>query len=130
MTFLADHNLEGQASILWDILSLEGWLDLLPLRLVTLHDVGLSHDSSDREVWRFAQTHELVLLTANRQMRGADSLEITIRQENRADSLPVVTVGNVARLVNQKYRVQCAVRLVEIALDIESYLGAGRVYIP
>jgi hypothetical protein len=33
MTFLADHNLEGQAVLLWGTLATEGWLTLLPLRV-------------------------------------------------------------------------------------------------
>ncbi len=37
MTVLADYNLEGQAILLWGTLATEGWLNLLPLRLVMFH---------------------------------------------------------------------------------------------
>ena len=67
MTVLADHNLEGQAVLLWGTLATEGCLTLLPLRLVMLHEVGLPADSTDRDVWRYAQTHQMVLLTGNRR---------------------------------------------------------------
>lgn len=53
ITVLVDHNMEGQATILWGTLATEGWLDLVPLRLVTFREVGLPVDSSDRVVWRF-----------------------------------------------------------------------------
>ena len=98
--------------------------------MLTFNDVGLRIDSSDREVWRFAQEHELILLTGNRNQAGEDSLEQTIRNENKPTSLPVVTVSVVDRLEERVYREQCAERLAEIILDIENNLGLGRIYIP
>jgi len=41
MTILVDHNMKGQALLLWGTLAAEGWFDLLSLRLVTFADVGL-----------------------------------------------------------------------------------------
>ena len=87
MMILADHNLEGQAILLWSTLAAEGWLDLLTLRLMTLRDVGLPNNSSDREVWRWAQAQQMILLTGNRRMKGANSLEQTIREENTPVSM-------------------------------------------
>ncbi len=57
-------------------------------------------------------------------------MEQVIRENNSLQSLPVVTIGNKERLDEQIYREQCASRLVEILLEIENYLGVGRVYIP
>ena len=108
----------------------EGWLKLLDIPMLTFTDVGLPTDSSDRDVWRFAQTRQLILLTGNRNKDGAESLEQTIREENTPGSLPVVTIGVVDRLDERAYREQCAERLVEIILNIENYLGVGRIYIP
>jgi hypothetical protein len=130
MTVLADHNLEGQAVLLWGTLATEGWLTLLPLRLVMLHEVGLPTDSTDRDVWRYAQTHQMVLLTGNRRKKGVDSLEQVIREENTPTSLPVITVARVNRLDERAYRERCSSRLIEIMLDIESYVGVGRIFIP
>jgi hypothetical protein len=130
MTVLADHNLEGQAILLWGTLATEGWLTLLPLRLVMFHEVSLPADSTDREVWRYAQTHQLVLLTGNRRKKGGDSLEQVIREENTPTSLPVITVARVNRLDERAYRERCSSRLVEIMLDIEIYVGVGRIFIP
>jgi len=72
----------------------------------------------------------MLLLTDNRNRRGEDSLEQTIREENSITSLPVLTLGNVARIVEQAYREQYVVRLVEIVLDLANYLGTGRLFIP
>jgi len=130
ITILADHNLEGQAVLLWGTLVAEGWLELCPAALVLFADVGLPLESSDRVVWRMAQTRGMILLTDNRSKRGEDSLEQTIREENTPTSLPVLTIGNVARLVERTYREQCAARLVEIVLDIDNYIGTGRLFIP
>jgi hypothetical protein len=130
MTVLADHNLEGQAVLLWGTLATEGWLTLLPLRLVTFQELGLPADSTDRNVWRYAQTHQMVLLTGNRRKKGVDSLEQVIREENTPTSLPVITVARVNRLDERAYRERCSSRLVEIMLDIENYVGVGRIFIP
>jgi hypothetical protein len=63
-------------------------------------------------------------------MKGDDSLEQVIREENTLQSLPVVTISNKERLDEHSYRERCASRLVEILFDIENYMGVGRVYIP
>ena len=90
----------------------------------------LTFDSSDRAVWRFAQDNQMILLTANRRMKGIDSLEQIIREENTSTSLPVLTIGSLDRFSDREYRAQCAVRLVDILLDLENYRGVGRIFIP
>jgi hypothetical protein len=50
----------------------------------------LAVNSDDRAVWRCAQANEMILLTANRSMKGKDSLEQVMREENTPTSLPVV----------------------------------------
>jgi len=130
ITFLADHNIEGHAALLWSALVTEGWLELLPLHLITFTDANLPFTSTDRDVWRFAQASQFVLLTGNRNMQGDDSLEETIREENQPTSLPVVTISNVYRMMERTYREQCAARLVEICLYLDDYRGAGRLFIP
>jgi hypothetical protein len=129
-TVLVDHNIEGQAALLWGVLAAEGWLELVPLVLVTFADAGLAVDRSDREVWRFAQAHGMILLTDNRNMDDEDPLEFTIREEATAMSLPVLTIGRIDRMDERDYRRRCAERLVEIALDVERYLGGSRIFIP
>ena len=127
---LVDHNLEGQAVLLWGTLQTSGWLDLIPMQMVRFADVGLAHNSSDREVWEYAQSNSMLLLTANRNMIGDDSLEEVLRTRNHADALPVITVSNGGRLFEYHYRELCAERLAEIALYLSNYLGAARLFIP
>ncbi len=130
MKVLLDHHMKRQGILLWATMGNEGWLKLLDIPMLTFDDVGLPIHSNDRDVWRFAQEKQLILLTGNRNRDGADSLEQTIRNENTPSSLPVITIGIVDQLEERAYREQCAERLVEIVLSIENYLGVGRIYIP
>ncbi len=130
MNFLIDHNIEGQSLVLFGSIIAEGWLDIVPIRFVSFDEVQLSITSSDRVVWRFAQENHMILLTANRSMKGEDSLEQVLREENLPTSLPIITIANVDRIVEREYRERCIDRLIEIALYIENYLGASRLFIP
>jgi hypothetical protein len=85
--------MEGYAVVLQGTLASIGWLELLSLRLATFREVGLSIGSSDRTIWRFAQANRMVLLTNNRNMKGKDSLEQVLREENTITSLPILTIG-------------------------------------
>ena len=127
---LIDHNIEGQGIILWGSLASEGWIELLQIKISTFRDVGLPFDSSDRDVWRFAQSNGMILITDNRNMDGTDSLEQTIRDEATSSSLPVLTIGKVGRFDEKDYRERCINRLLEIVIDFEGYMGTGRLYIP
>jgi len=93
-------------------------------------NVGLPFDSSDREVWRFAQANGMILLTNNRNMDNKDSLEQTLRDENALTSLPVLTIANVDRLSERLYRERCATQIIEIVIDLHENLGRSRIYIP
>lgn len=55
---------------------------------------------------------------------------VTFRDEGQATSLPVVTIGNLNRMVERSYREACATRLAEIAMYLDNYLGTGRQFIP
>lgn len=131
MKILVDHNIEGHAVRLWDTLVATKWSELLSIEIFMFVDVGLTVESNDRFIWRFTQAEQMFLLTDNRNMKGKDSLEQTIREENRSTSLPVLTIANVDRLINERtYREACAIRLAEIIIDLENYLGTGRLFIP
>ncbi len=130
ITILVDHDIEGQALTLWGTLAADGWLALLPMQLVTFAQVGLPMDSSDRVVWNTAQARNMILLTHNRNMKSEDSLEQTIRENNTPTSLPIITIGRIDRIREKSYRERCAIRLVEIGMEIENYLGAGRIFVP
>lgn len=130
MNFLIDHNIEGYAILLLGTLTAGGWLEIVPIEFVMFERVGLAINASDRVVWNFAQTNQMILLTANRSMKGIDSLEQTIQEENTENSLPVITIGNTDRMTNFEYRERCSIRLVEILLDLDNCVGAGRLFIP
>ena len=131
MILLIDHNLKGHAVVFFGAIASQGWLDIVPIQFATFDEMNLSIDSDDRVVWRFAQANQMILLTANRSMKGKDSLEQVMREENTSKSLPVITVSNADRLLHDsEYRGRCVESLIEIVLDIDTYLGARRIFIP
>jgi hypothetical protein len=130
MIVLVDYNLTGYVVLFQGTLAADGWLDLLSIRFMLLKEAGLDADSDDRTIWRFVQSNQMLLLTANRNAKGEDSLEQTIRKEGTSTSLPVITIGNLDRLVEREYREQCSARLADIVLSIENYLGVSRLFIP
>jgi hypothetical protein len=130
ITLLADHDIEGHARVLWGVVQAEGFHRLTSIGFATFAEIGLAQTNTDRAVWRFAQAHEMLLLTNNRNMTGNDSLEETIRQENHPSALPVITIGSVDRMRDRDYRLRCAMRIMEIAAELENYKGAGRIFIP
>jgi hypothetical protein len=82
--------------------------------------MDLSIDSNNRVVWRVAQAKQMILLTANRSMKGEDSLEQVLREENTLDSLPVIRIGNADRVFDEpEYRNRCVDRILEILLDLD-----------
>ena len=99
MNFLVDHNLRGHSVVLAGSLAASGWLELISIRFVLFEEVSLAVTSDDRVVWQYAQDNQMILITANRSMKGKDSLEQVMREENTPASLPVVTIGNIDRLM-------------------------------
>jgi hypothetical protein len=131
MIFLIDHNLKGHALVFFGAIASQGWLDIVPIQFVTFDEMNLSINSDDRVVWQLAQKNQMILLTANRSMKGKNSLEQVMREENTSASLPVITVSNADRLLNDsEYRGRCVESLIEIVLDVDTYLGARRIFIP
>jgi hypothetical protein len=130
---LSDHNCEGQARAIFDELLYDGiWLQLVPMQLKWFAAVGLSNKAKDEEVWQLCQVKGYLLLTGNRTASdGAESLEHSIRRLVTADSLPVLTIGNLQRVnADPHYRKACAERLAEIVDDLPKYRGVTRLFIP
>ena len=130
MIVLVDYNLNRQALLLSGSIAAGGWLDIAAIKLVTFAEIGLPANSNDRVVWQFAQENQMLLLTANRNAKGDDSLERVMREENTPTSLPIITIGSSERISEYDYRESCVERLVEIVVDIQNYMGAGRLFIP
>jgi hypothetical protein len=58
-------------------------------------------------------------------------LEEAIRNLNRPDSLPVITLADPKWVGRQRsYAEQAAVRVLDVLLEIERYRGTGRLYAP
>lgn len=123
------NNIEGQVELLWGTLKSEGWLSLISVEWVTFQEVDLPIDSNDREVWRFAQANNLILLTTNRSMKDENSLEQTLREENMTTSLPVLTIGHQERILYDSV-FKNNVQSDWLMLDLENYLGTRRIFIP
>jgi hypothetical protein len=96
---LVDHNIERHARLLWGQFSEPDWRGMHVAGLATLVDAGIDPDASDRDLWLFCQDNGLLLLTANRNMDGDDSLEAVIRQSGTDQSLPVLTLSHPDRVL-------------------------------
>ncbi len=130
MHFCKRSNLDGYALLFLGILTKLGCLELVSIRFVTFREAGLLMDASDRLVGFYAQENQMMILTANRNMKGDDSLEQVMREENTAYSFPVLTIGDIDRLDEFDYRERGVERVVEIVLDVDNYMGSGRLFIP
>jgi hypothetical protein len=131
---LADHNVEGILEALGYIWFSDTWREIfvqLNLSIEYFDSVGLSPDSADSVVWKTCQEERLVLITANRNADGPESLEAVIRNETQPDSLPVFTLADPQRILQDRvYAIKTAERLLEYLFEIELHLGAGRIYVP
>lgn len=134
MKLLSDNDIRGLVDVvLWHCKHpdwLETW-EYLKVELVTPDQLGLQPSSSDADVWHACQRHNVVLLTGNRNSKGAESLEATLRLHNTSKSLPVITIANLRTLQRDaRYVQRIAVELMDVLLDIEDYRGTGRLFIP
>src|SRR5262245_10003099 len=122
---LADANYAGHLALLLRVFH-EGWrhdvwegLHLTPLSFT---DLGLHPDASDRAVWETCQQAPVVLLTANRNDAGPDSLEATMQRYHTTANLPVFTLANEQRVLRDRpYAEAVADRLIEFLFDIDTY---------
>lgn len=132
-TILSDHNCEGHAEAIFNILRYDGlWLELVPMELIWFHQADLSDQANDEIVWRLCQERGYLLLTGNRTTKdGNKSLEMSVRRLVTPDSLPVLTIGNLQRvLADPAYCRACAERLAEIVDELHKYRGVTRLFIP
>jgi hypothetical protein len=131
-TVLSDHDCEGQARAIFDVLGWMGYPDWLPIQLRTFADAGLDASADDEPVWRFCQDHGYLLLTGNRSSKaGSRSLERVIRRLVTEQSLPVLTISNLQRVEpDPDYCRRCAECLAEIVLDLDNYRGTPRLFLP
>jgi hypothetical protein len=133
-SLMADNDVAGQFHLLISYLQGETWCEIwtnLGVQIRTFDEFGMSLKEKDVIVWRVCQQHDVVLVTGNRNREGPESLEATIHEFNTIESLPVITLADPDRISSDKaYAKRVAARLIEVLFDLESYRGAGRVYVP
>lgn len=131
---LADVNIQGHVDLLFDLLTSDAWLEFwqaLGTEYATFSDVGLVPEAADAAVWQVCQDQGYVLITRNRNRKGTDSLEATIRARNTTECLPVLTIADADRFLNdRKYADDVVASLLQILFDIDSLRGTGRLYLP
>jgi hypothetical protein len=131
---MADHDSEGHLTILTGHLEKEPWHEFwvsLNLVRLTFADLGLTPDAPDAQLWQVCQHEQIVLVTRNRNADDPDSLETTIRTQNTLASLPVFTLTNADRVLQDgAYAERAARRLLEYLLEIDKVRGTGRLYLP
>jgi len=131
---LADVNIQGQIDYLVALMRAEPWKlfwEYLHVPYLHFPDVGLALDAPDSIVWEACQKEELILITDNRNKKGADSLEATIQTRNTPSSLPVFTISNVRHLRSSRdYANRVIDKFLDSLLRIEALRGTGRLYLP
>lgn len=127
---LLDYNITGYVDRLRGTYRSETWSELVPIEFFTFGDIELPFETSDREIWRLVQRRRMILLTGNRNSDTPDSLGVTIRDENFADALPILTLTRQDDLAYSGYRIDCITRLIAIVIDLDNFRGVGRVFIP
>ena len=131
---LADINVMAQTKALLFIWTSDTWRDFwngMDLAVISFPALELSYDAPDALIWRTCQRERLVLITGNRNDDGADSLEATIRRGNQPESLPVITIADADRFLQDRlYAERVAVRTIDYLMRIDEVCGAGRLYVP
>jgi hypothetical protein len=80
---------------------------------------------------RTCQAEEVLLLTANRNNHGSDSLEATIRNHNGPHFLPVFTIADVDLLQSDRaYAHRVIWAFYDFLIRLDEIRGAGRLYLP
>ena len=131
---MADHNIEGHFVVLLRIWTSNTWASLwedLELEVESFDRLGIPYATSDRDLWEVCQQRGIVLITANRNDEGFDSLESTIRDLNGPSGLPVLTIANPELIpASQDYAERVAIQVLEYLTDLDNFRGTGRLFVP
>ncbi len=130
----SDHDVQGQVSRLMDLCQRPPWVGLwreLECVLCTFEDFDLSEDATDATIWQTCQDYDILMITGNRNAEGPESLEMTLRQWNTPDGLPVLTLADPDRIQHDcRYAEAVVERLFDILIDPGALRGTGRLYLP
>ena|ERR1700730_5679895 len=131
---LVDNDVAGHFRILHSLFESDTWRETwhgLRCAVHTAADLGLSPSATDRVIWQECQLRQLVLVTANRNRHGPDSLAAVIADSSTSASLPVITLANPNRILADKpYARRTAERVLGYLLEMDSLRGAERLYVP
>jgi hypothetical protein len=131
---LADVNCGRHVRVLLRLFGQKERIELwnhLSLVVSSIAELGLQPEAPDIDVWLKCQEQQLILLTGNRNAEGADSLEVTRRTLSKPNSLPVFTIADPDRIMEDRaYAERTADKFLQYLFDIENYRDASRVYIP
>jgi len=128
---LADENCIGQVDAIFKKLDQLGYVELFEVELLKWENISLNKGDGDRKLWQFCQDNYCLLITGNRTgSDGEKSLELIIRDLFTETSLPVLTIGNLKRILpDPDYCSRCTYRLAEIIFELEKYHGYMRLYL-
>lgn len=133
---MADANLTGHFRYLLRLLEK---LDLaavfaeLSLQFLSIDEAGLPSDIDDRSLWQFCQHEGWVLYTANRNARGADSLQRTLDDSWQPGCLPLITLASKIEFEHSAdYRQRVAADVAELLFGVAmgDYCDESRIYVP
>jgi hypothetical protein len=131
---MADHDVVGHVRALVQLCESRPWAEFwhdAQCELSSFADLGLAEDATDAQVWHACQENDVVLITGNRNAEGPQSLELTIRQHNNDQCLPVLTLADQDRILRDRHYSNTIVeRLLEILFDLDNLRGSGRLYLP
>jgi hypothetical protein len=121
---MSDNDVQGHVGRLMDICQLPPWVELwrdLECVLYTFADVDLPGDAIDAVIWQACQDNDILLITGNRNAEGPESLEMTIRQRNTPNCLPVLTLADPDRIQRElQYAESVVERLFDILVDTDA----------
>lgn len=131
---VADADVLGQVERIVAVVQGKVWGELWResgLRYFSFEQLNLDSDSSDAEVWDKCQAAEDVLITGNRNADDPDSLEATIESRNQPSALPVFTLADAQRILNDSEYVELiAESLLDYLMSIDNIRGTGRLFLP
>lgn len=135
MVILSDENCDGYADKILRAFRRLGFDEILELEFINFGDTELERGTKDEDVWRFCQARGYILLTNNRTAKDkAESLEMVLRRFATDAIIPVLTIGDPERVLNDSiYCSDCAETIAEIVWEMQEhrhYYGTPRIFIP
>jgi len=131
---LCDHNVEGQLQVIYSIWTSPEWIELWEMfecRVHNFRSIGIPKNISDHDLWLLCQTRGFILLTANRNADSDESLEIASQKLNQPCSLPILTIADAERVMDDRqYAERIASRILDILFEFQNLGGTRRLFVP